>query len=545
VENFLRRFEMPSRPASPRTRVATSRRSPRLFFSAAAALLAAGAVGILALALGPSRTPPIAQDPEPPPPILADVSPPRRAPPPTRVLFVDQLPRWEYRYLKNALVRDPEILAHCWLTSAERDFPQAHSLRGHRPKAPLQADNEFFQPLPELPRDLSRYTVVVIGDVPAEQLGDPFLRALEWFVREEGGGLVLLAGTRYNPVSYKEGALARLTPVQLEQRPNVESGLPCRLRPVASHPALDILKGPLPELYWVVQDAKLKAGAATIAEAVFQEGSSHPLFVSSRAGRGRVFLSLTDETWRWRSSTGDEPWYFAFWRRVFEWASEFRKPPRPPAAASASIRGLALFEGDPPARGVHNVSGDPKCAALHAKPIPREDLLIENGRVRNVLVWVKRGLEGIEFDPPREPALLDQRGCMYVPHVRAVVVGQPLQIKNSDNVLHNVSGNALKRNRSFNFGQDGKGKAQEVAFRVPEIGVPIRCDVHSWMGAVLHVLLHPKFAVTGEDGAFEIEGLPPGEYEVEAWHEVLGTRNATIRLESAGSKDISFTFERR
>lgn len=213
-------------------------------------------------------------------------------------------------------------------------------------------------------------------------------------------------------------------------------------------------------------------------------------------------------------------------------------------SAAGSIKGTAIFKGEPPRPGVHNISGDPKCAAMHTKPVRREDVVIKDGKIQNVFVYVKSGLEGVKFETP-PAAKLDQAGCVYTPHVIGVMKGQALEIHNSDDLLHNVNGNAFKKNKGFNFGQDGKGKVNTVKFLLPEVGVPIKCDVHSWMGAYVHVVAHPKFAVSGADGSFEIAGLPPGEYEVVAWHETFGEQSKKVTVADGAEAAVEFEFEKK
>ena len=117
-------------------------------------------------------------------------------------------------------------------------------------------------------------------------------------------------------------------------------------------------------------------------------------------------------------------------------------------------------------------------------------------------------------------------GCRYIPHVLGIQVGQTLNIVNSDPTLHNI--HAIPEvNQEFNMGQPIQGMQFERTFDNVEVMVPMRCDVHGWMNSYIGVLDHPYFAVTAEDGMFDISALPPGDYVLEAWHEALGTRPRT------------------
>jgi hypothetical protein len=138
---------------------------------------------------------------------------------------------------------------------------------------------------------------------------------------------------------------------------------------------------------------------------------------------------------------------------------------------------------------------------------------------------------------------LDQVGCRYSPHVLGVQVGQTVEIRNSDGLLHNVHG-LPKVNASFNRAMPPNVTEYRHVFEQPEAPFLVKCDVHPWMGAWIEVLDHPYFAVSGGDGRFEITGLPAGTYEVEAWHEMLGTRSATVTVADGEAASSDFAFER-
>jgi plastocyanin len=168
------------------------------------------------------------------------------------------------------------------------------------------------------------------------------------------------------------------------------------------------------------------------------------------------------------------------------------------------------------------LAADQACAACHEKIPFKDDLVVsEAGGVRWAFVYVKKGLEGKEFKPPATTVQLDQIGCLYTPHVVGIMVGQPLNIRNSDPMNHNV--HALPfANKEFNFAQLPKTD-RDVTFTVPEVMVKVKCDMHPWMGAWIGVVDHPFFAVTDADGKFEIKGLPAGTYTLGVWHEGLET----------------------
>lgn len=206
---------------------------------------------------------------------------------------------------------------------------------------------------------------------------------------------------------------------------------------------------------------------------------------------------------------------------------------------TASISGVVKYVGEPPSPRQLNLVRE--CSVLHDKPVYAQNVVVnENGTLKWVFVYVKEGIDKI-YSPPNQPMELDQKGCIYHPHVLGIQVGQTLRILNSDPLLHNIHA-IPKVNRSFNFSQPGKGNMREIKFDKSEIMIPVKCDVHPWMKGYIGVLSHPYYSVTGEDGTFSIKKLPAGEYVVEAWHEELGTQTLTVTLTEGESKSIEFTF---
>ncbi|MGH9360733.1 MAG: carboxypeptidase regulatory-like domain-containing protein [Thermoanaerobaculia bacterium] len=188
------------------------------------------------------------------------------------------------------------------------------------------------------------------------------------------------------------------------------------------------------------------------------------------------------------------------------------------------------------------MNADAACLTMHPEPVTTEKVVAKDGNLANVFVYVKSGLPaGLTFDPPSDKHVLDQKGCMYQPHVSGIQVGQALVIRNSDATLHNIHAMPTK-NAEFNQGQPVQGMENEKTFTETEVMVPFKCDVHPWMSSYMGVLDHPYFAVTGEDGTFAIKKLPPGSYEIEAWHEELGTQTQQVTVPESGTVEVSFSF---
>ena len=212
------------------------------------------------------------------------------------------------------------------------------------------------------------------------------------------------------------------------------------------------------------------------------------------------------------------------------------------ALAAGAITGTITFDGKPPALKPLTMDADPECAKKHTGPVPNEMLALGPGNTMgNILVWVSKGLPaGKTWPVPTTPVTLDQHGCLYKPHVMGIMVGQTYKILNSDGVLHNIH-TLPKVNPAFNKGMPPTLKEATTVFNKPEEVFHIKCDVHPWMSAYMAVFTHPFFAATGTDGKFTIPNLPPGTYEITAWHERLGTQTATVTV-AADTKTQNFKF---
>ena len=206
-----------------------------------------------------------------------------------------------------------------------------------------------------------------------------------------------------------------------------------------------------------------------------------------------------------------------------------------------SLSGNVTFEGEPPHPRKIDTSADPVCSQANPK-LKTEDIVTENGALANVLVFVvNRGLEDYTFEPVLSPATLQHDGCRYVPRVMAIRVGQPLQIFNLDQTQHNTHPNP-KANPEWNQSQGIGAPAIERVFEKPEVAIPFRDNQHPWEKAYVGVFSHPFFAVSDTSGNYRIEGLPPGTYEVVAWHESLGAKTEKVVVRPRENQVMGFNF---
>ena len=211
------------------------------------------------------------------------------------------------------------------------------------------------------------------------------------------------------------------------------------------------------------------------------------------------------------------------------------------SALGGTLSGRVNFDGKPPKKRSIKMDADPVCGSSHKEPVYNQSFIInEAGYLQNVLVYLK----DVKYDgnTPDTQAVIDQNGCMYSPHVQGMMVGQDLLIKNSDATLHNIHG-LPKLNPEFNFAMPKVVKEKAIKMAKAENFIKIKCDVHSWMKAYISVFDHPYFAVTDDSGHYQIDNIPPGDYEVIAWQEKFKdkTLNASVTVSDSASAQ-NFTF---
>jgi plastocyanin len=207
-------------------------------------------------------------------------------------------------------------------------------------------------------------------------------------------------------------------------------------------------------------------------------------------------------------------------------------------ATAATISGTAKFDGAAPKAVKIDMSQDPNCAGSNTA----ENVLVADGKLANVFIYVKDGLGNRTFPVPTEAVTLTQVGCKYKPHVLGVMAGQTIKIVNGDPTTHNIHPTP-KDNREWNESQAPQAAALEKTFAREELLLPVKCNQHPWMRMFVNVVKNPFFAVSGADGKYEIKGLPPGDYTIAFVHEKLGEQDEKVTVAAKDSKTVDATFK--
>jgi uncharacterized membrane protein/plastocyanin len=204
-----------------------------------------------------------------------------------------------------------------------------------------------------------------------------------------------------------------------------------------------------------------------------------------------------------------------------------------------TVKGSVKLDGKPPPPKELNLG---TCTTDSKGPVFSDAVLVKDGKLQNAFVWVKKGLESYKGpEAPAEPIVMDQKGCLYRPHVIGAQVGQKVVFLNSDPVLHNVR-TVAEQNAPFNDMMPTKDMRISKTFDKQEIMVRAKCDVHPWMAAFVGVVAHPFFAVSSESGEFTLQNVPEGDYEIEAWHEAFGRQTQKVKVEARKTAQAAFTF---
>lgn len=207
------------------------------------------------------------------------------------------------------------------------------------------------------------------------------------------------------------------------------------------------------------------------------------------------------------------------------------------------LSGTITFAGEAPKGKKLNLPAG--CAKGLTGEIYSNEVIVNNGKLENVLIRVTKGLAGKKFDKeiPETEVELDQKHCMYTPRVVGARVGQKVTFINSDPIFHNVR-SVTDKNKNFNMAMPKQDQRETKVFTKPEVFLQAKCSVHPWMGAYVAIMDHPFFDVSDSAGKVSLEGLPPGQYTVEAWHEVFGTQTKEITVDGESIPDLNFEFKR-
>ncbi|MEK6324445.1 MAG: carboxypeptidase regulatory-like domain-containing protein [Acidobacteriota bacterium] len=217
------------------------------------------------------------------------------------------------------------------------------------------------------------------------------------------------------------------------------------------------------------------------------------------------------------------------------------KPQYASKGDEGTITGKIAYDGAPSTPKKIDMSQDGNCAAAPGDK-SADDLLVADGKLANVFVYVKGGpTDKFSFPPPSDPVVLDQKGCRYQPRVLGIQTNQILKVTNSDNTTHNIHPSP-KTNQEWNQMQAQGAPPIEKKFGRPETLIPVKCNQHPWMKANVGVLAHPYFAVSGKDGSYTIKTVPPGTYTLVFWHETKGeqTQQVTIAAKESKTQDITY-----
>jgi plastocyanin len=226
-------------------------------------------------------------------------------------------------------------------------------------------------------------------------------------------------------------------------------------------------------------------------------------------------------------------------RKAPDLAAGFAGPP----VVRGSVRGHVRVIGPVPENDAIRMGADPMCNKANGgqRVLDEGVEAAADGSLANVFVELVGNLP--ETPVPAEPVSIDQRGCVYRPRVIGIRAGQALQVRNSDDGLHNVHGvhGESSDRDDFNVSQPISGMMN--TFHPHDAGIlRLKCDVHTWMVAFVGVVNHPFFAVTAADGAFALHDVPEGTYSVRTWHERFGAITTPVRIERGRDADVDVVY---
>jgi plastocyanin len=209
---------------------------------------------------------------------------------------------------------------------------------------------------------------------------------------------------------------------------------------------------------------------------------------------------------------------------------------------SGTIVGHVRLTAPAPPSPVIRMGGDPKCSAAAGGKRVTQDFVVRSadGGLANTFVNLQGSFPATPV--PTEPVALDQRGCIFVPRMVGVRVGQTLQVMNSDSTSHNVHSLSRYGGNAFNVSQARQGMTNRLSVKSEDIVMRIKCDLHPWMVAWVGVVPHPYFAVSGNDGSFTIARVPPGRHTIQTWHEAYGRLTRTVDVKAGQTATVDFVY---
>lgn len=209
----------------------------------------------------------------------------------------------------------------------------------------------------------------------------------------------------------------------------------------------------------------------------------------------------------------------------------------------AKFTGRVVVKGAPPEFPPLLAKGAPtKDLVCSEEPVPNEKAVVSSdGGLANVFVFMKKapssGVPPAEGDAP----VVDQEGCVFLPHAAIVRVGQTVVLKNSDPVAHNVNVKGFQN--QYNNVVPANGSVEHTFQFAERFPAPTGCDFHTFMAAYILPLDHPWGAVTDENGNFEISNLPDGEWDFVIWHEAVGYVERSVSVTAAANTVVDKVFE--
>ncbi|RXH55061.1 carboxypeptidase regulatory-like domain-containing protein [Granulicella sibirica] len=216
-------------------------------------------------------------------------------------------------------------------------------------------------------------------------------------------------------------------------------------------------------------------------------------------------------------------------------------------ATLGDVTGTITFKGKAPEALTIDTSMDPACGSPGGSP-KAEQYVVNNGKLANVFLYVKNGpVAAMSVGTATDtPAVLDQKGCVYVPHVIAIMRGGSVEFHNDDPTMHNIHTlDATVGNETVDISQGPHGAPQVRSFPQAENMIPVRCNNHPWMNAFINVSPTAFFAVSDPTGHFTLRGLPAGTYTIGAVHEKLGEQTMQITVNAKATATADFAFAAR